>query len=135
MKALEKLQEFGVLMSHLYPDGHSSVVLIADRLPAPQPETQAAIGKLFGARSSLACVAIILEGSGFWASGIRCMITNTHRDATGRAKLHVSTSVEGALSWLPTEHAQATGIEIDAHLLHAFIAHLREHVANMALNG
>jgi hypothetical protein len=133
--AVESLFAFGKNMIQLYPDGHSSVVFILDKLPAPHPDARELLAQLFNARSSLACTAVVLEGSGFWASGLRSMIANTHRSATGSVKLRVGTSIDEVLGWFPAEHARLTGIELDRNELRTELMYSREHGAKEALAG
>jgi hypothetical protein len=135
LAAVEKLMSFGREIAELYPDGHSSVVFILDKLPAPPVDAREALGQLFAARSSLACTAVILEGSGFWASGLRSMIANTHRTATGSVKLRVGTSIDEVLEWFPTEHARLTGIELDPQQLRTELQYSRAHGAKVALGA
>jgi hypothetical protein len=135
LAAVEKLMSFGKEIVQLYPDGHSSVVFILDKLPAPPVDAREALGQLFAARSALACTAVILEGSGFWASGLRSMIANTHRTATGSVRLRVGTSVDEVLDWFPAEHARLTGIDLDPQQLRTELLYSREHGAKAALGG
>jgi hypothetical protein len=135
VNALESLFRFGKNMIQLYPDGHSSVVFILDKLPAPPPEARDLLGQLFNPRSALACTAVVLEGSGFWASGLRSMIANTHRCATGSVKLRVGTSIDEVLEWFPAEHARTTGIDLDRDELRTELLYSREHGAKAALGG
>lgn len=133
--AVQSLMNFGREMVQLYPGGHSSVAFILDKLPAPAADARDMLEMLFHPRSPLACAATVLEGSGFWASGLRSMIANTHRAATGRVKLRVNTSVDEVLSWFPAEHARLTGIAISPDELRAELLYSREHGAKAALLG
>jgi hypothetical protein len=135
LKAVESIFPFGKNMMALYPDGHSSVVFILDKLPAPAPDARELLEQLFSSRSALACAAVILEGSGFWASGLRSMIANTHRVATGRVKLRVGTSIDEVLEWFPEEHARLTGIDLDRAELRSELMYSREHGAKEARAG
>jgi hypothetical protein len=134
LSAIDSLSSFGASMGTFHPHGYSSVVFILDRVPAPTRDAQKSLEKLFNARTSLACVAVVLEGTGFWASGIRGMITNAHRGATGTVKLNVTTSIEGVLSWLPPEHGAATGVALDVELLRRALLVARDQSAQLALN-
>jgi hypothetical protein len=60
----------------------------------------------------LMCTAIVLEGSGFWASGIRSMASNLHRSATSSGLLRVQTSIEEVATWFPEEHRRRTGVNV-----------------------
>jgi hypothetical protein len=131
--AVRGLFEFGQEMRRLYPAGHSSIVFILDKLPAPTPDARELLGRLFDASSALSCSAVILEGSGFWASGIRAMIGNTHRAAAGDVRLRVGTSIDEVLAWFPDEHARCTGLQVDPQELRAILRLAREQNAAAAL--
>ena len=133
--AVHTLLKFGAQMNRRYPEGHSSVVFILDKLPAPTPEARELLGRMFNARSELLCTGVILEGSGFWASGLRSMIANTHRSSTGNVRLRVSTSLDEALTWFPAEHARASGLEFDPAQLRSELLYAREHGARAALGA
>jgi hypothetical protein len=92
------------------PGGHSSVAFLLDGLPGPLPEALPLLAKLFAKRSDLACTAMVLEGSGFWASGLRSMVNNSRREGGGETPLKMGTSIAEIVSWLSTQHAQKTGV-------------------------
>jgi hypothetical protein len=135
LRAAQGLLLIGKEMSRRYPGGHSSIVFVLDRLPAPTPEARELLGQLFKAGSELACTAVILEGSGFWASGLRSMIANMHRTAAGAVRLRVGTSVDEALDWFPAEHERCTGIMVDVAQLRMALLSAREHGAAAALKA
>ena len=90
------------------------------------------MARIFGASSPPACLAIVLEGSGFWARGIRAMLGNTHRTGSGTVRLRVHTTADEALEWLPAEHARRTGAE-DSESLKVALRKLREEGPALAL--
>lgn len=94
------------------PGGHSSVVFLLDGLPGPLPEALPLLHKLWERRSDLACTAMILEGSGFWASGLRSMVNNARREGGGEIPLKMGTSIEQVVDWLSALHAQKTHVLI-----------------------
>lgn len=133
LPAVHGLIEFGSVLARLYPGGHSSIVFILDKVAAPTPEARDLLERVMSARSTLACSAIVLEGSGFWASGIRSMLGNTHRAASGNVLLRVVTTIDEVINWLPSEHARLTGIRVDTHELRSVLSQVREKGAAAAL--
>ncbi|HEX6240632.1 MAG TPA: hypothetical protein VFZ61_07060 [Polyangiales bacterium] len=123
-EATAGLLEVGAEMRRRYPAGHSSIVFVLDKLPAPTPEARELFAQFLRAGSSLMCNAIVLEGEGFWASGLRAMIGNTHRGASGSVQLGVGTTIDEILAWFPEAHARCTGIAVKAAELRAV---LQEH--------
>jgi hypothetical protein len=120
-------------LSRSYPTGHSSIAFILDKLPAPAPEANELMARIFGRGSELSCVAIVLEGTGFWASGLRSMIANMHRAARGSMRVRIATSIEDVLGWFPSEHARLTGIALDTPTLRSAMQYVRGHGAAAAL--
>jgi hypothetical protein len=116
----------GQEMARRHPQGHSTGVFVLDGLPGPTPDAQPLIAKVLGQRSSLKCAAIILEGSGFWASGIRAMINNTHREANGGASLKISTTLAEVVGWLSENHEERTGVAIAPDLLEQVLTQARQ---------
>jgi hypothetical protein len=99
-------------MAERCPDGHSSVAFLLDGLPGPDPEAMPLLTKLWAKRPNLACSAMILEGSGFWASGLRSMVNNSRREGGGEVPLKIGTTVAEVVDWFSTLHAQKTGVAI-----------------------
>jgi hypothetical protein len=95
-----------------FPGGHSSIAFVLDGLPAPTADAQSLLTKTFEKRSQLMVTAIVLEGSGFWASGLRCMINNSHRDANSDSSLRIVTDLNPLVGWFAEEHAKRTGVSI-----------------------
>lgn len=119
------LIDVGMEMRRRYPSGHSSIVFILDKLPAPTPEAREMFGKFFRSGSSLMCNAVVLEGEGFWASGLRAMISNTHRGASGSTHVGVGTSIDEILTWFPEAHAKCTGIMVKTLELKSVLQEIR----------
>jgi hypothetical protein len=100
------------IMAARYRTGRSYVAFVLDGLPGPTPGATEIFTKLMGQRDSLACLAYVIEGSGFWASGLRSMIANAHRDSGAAAVLRIGTSVDDITKWLSERHTDATGVEV-----------------------
>lgn len=124
-EATLKLIDVGKEMRRRYPAGHSSIVFILDKLAAPTPEARELLARFFSDGTSLMCNAVVLEGEGFWASGLRAMISNTHRGAAGSVQLRVGTSIDEILSWFPEAHAKCTGIALKSAELRPVLHEIR----------
>lgn len=107
-----------------HPDGRSSVVFVLDELPAPTPEAQEEMKRVY-ASEGLAITAIVLEGTGFWASGIRSMTNNVSRAAGSSMLLRISTSIEEVVGWLPAAHLERTGVALPAAEFHKALLAMR----------
>jgi hypothetical protein len=109
-----------------FPGGHSSIAFVLDGLPAPTPDAQALLTQTFERRSQLMVTAIVLEGSGFWASGLRGMINNSFREANGDAALKIVTDVDPLVGWFAEQHAERTGIFIAPMILRDVLRYARQ---------
>lgn len=115
----------GKEMARRHPQGHSAACFVLDGLPGPTADAHPLIAKVLGQRSDLKCAAIILEGSGFWASGLRSMINNTHREANGNAGLKIATSLSDVVGWLAENHEERTGVAIAPDVLQEVLTRAR----------
>jgi hypothetical protein len=134
LPAVQVIPEVTKHMIARFPGGHSSVGFVLDGLPAPPADAQALLTKTFEKRSQLMVTAIVLEGSGFWASGLRGMLNNSHRDANSDAALKIVTHVDPLVGWFAEEHAARTGVEIAPMLLRDMLLLARQ-VGEKAARG
>jgi hypothetical protein len=135
--SVSTLGELSREMIRRHPEGHSSVVFILDKIPAPTPEAREILDKVFHARNDLSCVSVVIEGSGFWASGMRSLMGNTHRASAGATStmLRLNTTIEEVVEWMPAAHARRTGVQIDPTEFGVALRQVREQGAAMALNA
>jgi hypothetical protein len=113
LDAAMRVVKLGEYMRQQHPHGHSSVVFVLPGAPAPTVDAQGAFARLLDPRSDLSCTAIVVEGEGFWASGIRSAITRMRIAEPGSTvKLRVHETIDEALEWLPAAHHASTGIEL-----------------------
>src|SRR5688572_27614214 len=61
----------------------------------------------------VACVAVILNSTGFLASAIRSFITGLRVLAPRSFDIHVYTALPEVIEWLPAEHARRAGVAVD----------------------
>ncbi|MEY4580722.1 MAG: hypothetical protein RL701_5425 [Pseudomonadota bacterium] len=127
-EAAQRILRISKFMAREHPSGHSSVVFVLDGAPAPTPEANVALGKLYDTKfSDLACMAIVVEGGGFWASRIRSTITGLLISSPEAVvQMRVSDSIQGVVDWLPFAHSKRTGIAITAAELKAALTATRE---------
>jgi hypothetical protein len=130
-EAAQRVLRVSHLMAGRYAKGHSSIVFVLDGTPAPTPEANEVFAKVYDDKiSDLACMAIVIEGGGFWASRIRSTITSLRMSTPGAMMVRVADNVEHVLDWLPAEHTFRTGINVTASELKAVLSATRELAAN-----
>ena len=76
-----------------------------------------------GARTG--CVALILDGAGFWASAIRGFVTSIRVIAPRTIDLRIHSEMSELLEWFPEEHAQRTGVQLESAELLRQLEHVR----------
>jgi len=118
-------------LAQRHPEGRSSVIFVLDQVLAPTPEAQELLKSIYGA-DGFACFGILLEGTGFWASGIR-MATNVQRTSSTGIVQRVSTTVEDLVTWLPAVHLARTGVTLAPDDLRRALLWSRQHCAERAL--
>lgn len=123
---LKALHEVSKEMVARFPRGHSSVAFVLDGVPPPTPDAQALVKQVFEASSGLLTTAMVLEGSGFWASGLRGMLNNSHRDAASPTSLKIATDIDSVVGWFCEEHEARTGVEIAPMRLRQVLLHARQ---------
>lgn len=115
---LQAVQKLWPLVKHLlveYPGGHSNIAFALDGAPAPTPEAQAELARIFDAQKTrLACTAVIVEGTGFEASALHSSVTSARLTAPGPMRLRLHRSIDEVVNWLPAMHRERTGVEINA---------------------
>lgn len=61
-----------------------------------------------------ACVGVIVPGSGFWASAFRSIVTSVQVVAPRTVEIRIHNELTELLRWFPAEHAQRTGVALNA---------------------
>jgi hypothetical protein len=99
-----------------YPGGYSNVHLIPDRgTGIPSPEARAGLVRMAERLAGkLACVGVVLLGSGFWASALQSVITGMRLVSARTYAMRIDRSVEGLARWMPDEHLRRTGVSVSA---------------------
>lgn len=111
LAAVRGLAEVTKLARTLVPGKRSAVTFVLDQLPAPLPDAQAELARVYDF-DGLACTVLLLEGTGFWASAIRSMSVNNHRTASTTKPLYIATSLDEVVAWLPEVHQRLTGVTL-----------------------
>lgn len=110
--AAEAALRVAATMAERFPERHSSAAFLVGGLPGPLPEAMPLLQKLWAKRSDLVCTAMVIEGSGFWASGLRAMVNNTRREGGGETPLKIGSTIDQVVDWLSAQNQQGTGVAI-----------------------
>jgi hypothetical protein len=111
------------------PKGISAVHVVVNAAPLPDSTTRAEMNRLTDKYAkSLACMATVVEGSGFWASAMHSFITSIHWVARRPFKVRISSTIADGTSWMPTPHWERTGTRLAGAELTRHVMSVRERV-------
>lgn len=111
--AIEKVAQYRERMDREHPEGVSVIYLIANEAGLPTPEARAGVRELMARFSrKRACLAILIEGEGFWASAMRAAITGVRVLVPLNFPMQIFGRVNELAAWLPERHAQQTGVYV-----------------------
>jgi hypothetical protein len=111
--AVERVAKVSAEVRAQYPSGISSVHLIVEGAGLPTPEGREGLVRLMNAHADqLACVAVVVGGTGFWASAIRSLITGMRAMSSRAYELRLVGHIDEVVSWLPAPHAARSGITL-----------------------
>jgi hypothetical protein len=118
MPAVDRMFRATKVMNDLHPSGRSTIHIVAHGAGLPTPEVRKHfVDALKKNADNLACVAVVVGGTGFWTSALRSFVTGLRWLAPRSFDFRMMTTIEGVAKWLPVEHARRTGVELDARRL------------------
>jgi hypothetical protein len=132
LEGVQRVLSMSHELSQRFPEGRSTVVFVLDQLLGPPPEAQLAMKSVYEA-DGLACLSLIIEGTGFWASGIRSMTNNVQRTVSKPMVHRVSTTLDEVVAWLPPLHFECTGVALDPEEFRRALTLVRERGAQRAM--
>jgi len=108
------------------PTGISAIHVVLPTAGLPSAEARDGLvrsGKRWAAQ--LACVAVVIERKGFWASAMRGAVTGIQMLIPRTYVSQVHDSLEQAAEWLPPHHAKRTGVQLSAAELLSVMGRVR----------
>jgi hypothetical protein len=125
----QRLEVASAELIRAYPQGISSVHVIADKTPLPGADARNHLREITERyAANLACVGTVIDGDGFWASAMRSFLTSLHWLSRRPFKAHYASSIPELAEWLPTHHALQTGVVIQRAELTAVMLELSKRV-------
>ena len=94
-----------------------SVHLVDDRVQLPEPSTREDLVQIMRDSAQFACVSVIVDGRGFWASAFRGFITSVRVLGPRSYRVHEHGSIAEAVAWIPAEAQKLTGVTLDPAVL------------------
>jgi hypothetical protein len=113
-KAVARFTKVVEALTRQHPTGLSSIHLIANRAGVPTAEARAGFLQLMKRyEKDLANVAIIIAGSGFWASTMGSVITGMRLLAPMSFGFRIFNNIDESAPWLAEGHSKKTGVTLD----------------------
>lgn len=123
--AIAKVTQLREQMDREHPEGVSVVYLIANDAGLPTPEARAGVKELMARFSNKrACLAILVQGEGFWASAMRAVITGVRILVPLKFPMQIFNDVNELVGWLPERHERQTGVRVAPNELGAVLERL-----------
>jgi hypothetical protein len=119
---LERVAHIRERLDGEHLEGVSVVYLVAASAGLPTPEARAAVGQLLARyRDRRACLAVVFEGEGFWASAQRAAVTNVRMQVADESALDIFSNLQELVAWFPQEHRKRTSVSISSDELRALL--------------
>jgi hypothetical protein len=126
LESLATLEKGIESLTERHPEGLSSVhIMVPGGKSLPTVEARAELARLmreYPALSSL--VAVVIPGSGFWASALRGVVTALAMLSPRGKKPYICGTLREVVLWLPDLHCEQTGVRIDPEQLLAALRHV-----------
>ena len=123
--AIEKVTALREQMDRDHPEGVSVIYLIGNGAGMPTPEARAGVKELMARfHNKRACIAILVQGEGFWASAMRAVITGVRLLVPLSFPMQVFGDAKELIAWLPERHQRHTGIRIGPRELQTVLEQL-----------
>jgi hypothetical protein len=133
--AVERVERVTAKMCELHPEKVSHVHLLKNGIGLPSSEARAGLVKIMKDHgSSIATCAVMVGGSGFWASAMRSTITAMRMLAPRSFEMRLHGTLSEILEWVPDAHRQATGVDVPASALER-VLHQAESLLSGSLEG
>ena len=115
--AVRHLAQFTQTMRE-QPTKTSAIHIVHEGAGLPLPEAREALVKLLREKSDhLAGLAVVIGGSGFWASTMRSAITGMGMLSPRSTEMRLHGTIGEVLQWLPRAHRERTGITLESAAL------------------
>jgi hypothetical protein len=120
--SVERLDRAITAMAARQAGMRSNVHLVEHGAGLPTTEARAGFVDLMKRNATeIACVFIVIDGTGFWSGALRAALTGIRLLAPRSFHYSLVGSVEEVVRGLGVEHEKRTGVHLDAHELRSII--------------
>jgi hypothetical protein len=117
---LSSVRRMGAMSAALMKDHAkiSIIQVIPDSTALPTEDAKDLLLKMTESGApSLACLAYVMSGEGFWASAMRSYLTNVHWVRQRPFVPRILSTLEDVAAWLPSVHRERTGVDVPSEEL------------------
>jgi hypothetical protein len=101
----------------------SWIHIIRDKAGLPDGAARSGFARIMQERSAeLGCVAVVVGGTGFWASAMRNAVIGLRVLAPRKFELRLHGTIDEVVEWLPAAHEKVSGIQISPATLQRLLA-------------
>jgi hypothetical protein len=112
-EAVRTLQDLMVPLHRGSSELRSYIHMLPHHVPMPDAEARTGMRWMLDHYAPhIACAAVLLEGSGFWASAMRNVVIGVRMLTTNSFAFRIDTTHDELLAWLPDEHHKRTGVRL-----------------------
>jgi len=131
---VEQLSRQSVQFHKSHPGGVSVIHIIAKGPPLPEPEVRERFSELLGKNpKTLACVGVLLEGRGFWASAIRSFLVGLRVVSPRSVQMQAFSTAAEVATWIVEPHAARTRVHLSPADLERVLVRARASVDDDAV--
>ena len=114
MPAVDRMVRATTILNDLHPMGRSTIHVVAQGAGLPAADVRAHFANALKKNAeNLACVAVVVVGTGFWTSALRSFVTGLRWLAPRSFAFRMNSTIEDVGKWLPAEHTKRTGVGLD----------------------
>jgi hypothetical protein len=118
LASVERLERTSRLMRKRFPGGVSTMHIVRGDITLPDAETRGALVRQSKENGDwLTAVAVVIGGTGFWASTMRSVVTAIGMLGSRAYEMRIHGSIEEVVRWLPAVHLKRTGVQVDPEQL------------------
>lgn len=112
--AVSLLSDLTRRFAQQHTEGFSNIHIVKEGAPLPDAEARGGFAAMMEEHAkSMACVAIVLMGGGFWASALQGIGTSLRMITPRTYMMRFARSPDELRTWLPHEHSRRTRQLVD----------------------
>ena len=122
----ERLVAYSQMLADEHPGGSSSLSWVLSSSALPGGRTRQDLAHAMHETKHLrGDSAVVLEGSGFWASAVRGALTSLAMAGGKRAGFRMFSALPAATAWIAEQHLERTSVSISADEIESAARQLR----------